>query len=558
MTYGNYVYACLATGGTGTAPSGTTAPNTYWQVVQNVTDAKAALANTKTVGGISTWEAIYPALDAGGSFESPAGTLANTIGLPDPVSPTAWTHGGFSVFNKEATTQDIMLRSVSRVASDMTGSNTNIAPDPLQAVLDGMPVPWINPVINDWLPSVRYATDAIVLYDGLMYHALRASTGAVPPSPGTPLNANPTFSAGVTPWTAHNSATIAQSSTQAFQGTYSLKITPDGMTANPGALSEAINVIPLATYMASAWVYFPAGWGGGNGGQVVINWFDAFGQYISSSSGVQTPLTAATWTQVSVTATAPANAATVQIVPQLTGTPSASVVSYWDLVSLSCAQTPEWALLSPDTRLRLMLSGYTAQSLTTGSNETVEVVPFVEWYDAGGNMITSNGQARVIPRVASPGTPGMVPNLSYDSFTTGIGIVPERPPDGQPGPAMDHPGGRVADQRRPGQRLPGGRRQPLDGHRDRPVRHSGLAAVAGRDLRQQPPGRTGRGHRLPVRQHVQLLARGHDRAVLGDRRHRHPGGRLQHRLPAGRPPDGEPNRQYHHGLPERRAGGHHD
>ena len=97
------------------------------------------------------------------------------------------------------------------------------------------------------------------------------------------------------------------------------------------------------------------------------------------------------------------------------------MVSYWDLASLSCAQTPEWALLSPDTRLRLMLSGYTAQSLTTGSNETVEVVPFAEWYDAGGNIITSNGQARVIPRVASPGTPGMVPNLSYDSFTTGIG-----------------------------------------------------------------------------------------------------------------------------------------
>ena len=246
VTYGNYVYACLATGGSGTAPSGTTAPNTYWQVVQNTTDAKATLANTKTVGGISTWEAIYPALDAGGSFESPTGTLANTIGLPDPVSPTAWTHGGFSVFNKEATTQDIMLRSVSRVASDMTGSNTTIAPDALQAVLDGVPVPWINPVINDWLASVRYATDAIVLYDGLMYHALRASTGAVPPSPGTPLNANPTFSAGVTPWTAHNNATIAQSSTQAFQGTYSMKITPDGITANPGALSEAINVIPTS------------------------------------------------------------------------------------------------------------------------------------------------------------------------------------------------------------------------------------------------------------------------------------------------------------------------
>ena len=117
-----------------------------------------------------------------------------------------------------------------------------------------------------------------------------------------------------------------------------------------------------------------------------------------------------------MSATAPANAATATLVLQLTGTPANSVVSYWDLASLSCIQTPEWALLSTDNRLRLMLSGY-----VLGPVSAVQVIPYIEFYDDGGNLITSNGQYRVIPRVATPGTAGGPPNLSYDSFTVGIG-----------------------------------------------------------------------------------------------------------------------------------------
>jgi hypothetical protein len=434
VTYGNYIYTCLVGAtpdngrlpgvigtpdpGLGVPPTGTTSANTYWAVVQNTTDANATLANPGTVGRMSTWEAIYPSLDAGGAFSSPAGTLVNTIGLIDPVNTSAWTHGAFSVFNKEGTTQDIMLRSVSRIASDMTGSNSTMAPDQLQAVKDGLPIPWITTQLNGWSASVRYATDSIVLYDGMMFQAMRASTGATPPSPGTPLNANQTFEAGVTSWTAHNGITITQSSTQAYQGTYSMKITPDGTTANPYASSESISIIPGATYTGQAWVFIPAGW---SNTTVNINWFDAFGQYISTTSGPSVNVAANTWTSISQTVTAPASAATIALIVQLTGTPAGSVVSYWDLAYLSCGQTPEWAVLSTDNRLRLMLSGYVAQSLTTVGNQTVQVIPFAEWYDGAGNLIVSNGQARVTPRVATPGTPGGPPNLSYDSFTLGTG-----------------------------------------------------------------------------------------------------------------------------------------
>ena len=330
----------------------------------------------------------------------------------------SWTHGGFSVFNQEGTSQDIMLRSVSRIASDMTGTNTSIAPDPQQAVLDGIPLQRVSLNLSGWLASVRYPTDAIVVYDGILYQALRASTGAVPPSPATPLNANPAFGSGTSPWASYNGTTLAQSSTEAFIGTYSMKITPNGTSSGPGAQSESVAVIPNATYSGQGWVYIPAGWATV---QVGINWYDPFGQLISTSSSSSTSVAATTWTVLTVSATAPAGAATATLIPQLTGTPANTVVSYWDLLSLSCGQTPEWAVLSPDDRLRLMVSGYTAQALTVGTNETVEVLPFIEWYDEHGNIITSNSQARVFPRVATPGTPGIVPNLSYDSFTLGTG-----------------------------------------------------------------------------------------------------------------------------------------
>ena len=418
VTYGNYLYTNLAPGGLGQAPTGTTSSNTYWQAVRNTTDPAATLANPATVGGVSTWEAIYPALDSGGGFTPPAGALVSTIGLPDPLNMSSWTHSAFTVYNKEGASQDIMLRSVSRVLSDMTGVNTAIAPDNLQVVKDGLPIPKVDNHLSAWLPSVRYPTDAIVIYDGTLFQALRASTGAAPPSPYTPLNQNSTFPGTVAPWTPRNGATVALSSAQVYQETSSMLITPNGTAANPGAQSESVAVIPGGTYSGQAWAYVTAGW---SDVQVVINWYDAFGQPAGTSTGPATNASAATWTNVTVSAVAPLNAATAVFVVQLTGTPGGSVVSYWDLTMLSCAQTPEWTVLSPDNRLRLMLSGYTAQSLTVGTNQTVEVVPFAEFYDERGSIISSNGQYRLFPRVATAGTPGHAPNLSYDSFTIGIG-----------------------------------------------------------------------------------------------------------------------------------------
>lgn len=121
--------------------------------------------------------------------------------------------------------------------------------------------------------------------------------GAFTPSnPGSPyysnaINANMSFQSVVRPWTPAGNATLAQSAAQAFatgQGAralYSLRVTPDGLTAGPGATSEAANITVAAGRVASqvassqllttsgSWTA-PAGitsvgvecWGGGGGG----------------------------------------------------------------------------------------------------------------------------------------------------------------------------------------------------------------------------------------------------------------------------------------------------
>lgn len=72
----------------------------------------------------------------------------------------------------------------------------------------------------------------------------------------------------------------------------------------------------------------------------------------------------------------------------------------------------DWMPLSWDQRYRLCIS---AENLGSSS---VEVTPFVEWYDNQGNYIM-----RVLARNPTPGTVAVPNNLVFDSFTTGAGEV---------------------------------------------------------------------------------------------------------------------------------------
>lgn len=178
----------------------------------------------------------------------------------------------------------------------------------------------------------------------LTYNNLGLLSGAVEVTmqPNTPLNSNPTFTSGVSPWTATN-GTITQSSAQTHGGyPFSGLLTPTGGFSQAYATSELVPVgqTPYGAaqwYLATGWLYSPTGWS--NVG-LSVNWFDSSRTYISTSSTAGAALAANTWTQVSNYFAPPATAAYGQITPTEGGSPGATNLLYMSAVQL---------LLAPET-----------------------------------------------------------------------------------------------------------------------------------------------------------------------------------------------------------------
>lgn len=144
---------------------------------------------------------------------------------------------------------------------------------------------------------------------------------------------NCTFESGLSGWSISAAAgTIASSTAQKHSGTKSMQITPSGTSANVGALSDNVAVVPGEKVTATTWVWFTTAVTGNYSS--AINWFDSTGTYLSTSL---TPISVAatTWTPVIQTYTAPAGAYFASLVPLLGGTPAASNVFYVDDVSLA-------------------------------------------------------------------------------------------------------------------------------------------------------------------------------------------------------------------------------
>ena len=150
---------------------------------------------------------------------------------------------------------------------------------------------------------------------------------------GTALNANPTFEAGIASWTAQNSATLASSSAQAHSGTKSMSITPNGVASGPGGLSDQVPAVPGPLYTGTAWFWSASSWA--TGVNVQLNWYDSGHGYLSTTTPAAVPLSATTWTQATVAATAPASAAYVQLVVSASGTPGAGQVFFTDDAQLT-------------------------------------------------------------------------------------------------------------------------------------------------------------------------------------------------------------------------------
>lgn len=147
------------------------------------------------------------------------------------------------------------------------------------------------------------------------------------------LNSNPYFETTATPWTSLNNATIVRSNTQTHEGTWSLKITPDGVTAVPGALAEEVAVTVGRSYTISGWLWSTSA----ATRRLGISWYDASHVFLSNSL-VSTALAGTTWTQLGPSVfTAPASAAFARIVSSDAGTPAAANPWYVDEAALTDA-----------------------------------------------------------------------------------------------------------------------------------------------------------------------------------------------------------------------------
>lgn len=156
------------------------------------------------------------------------------------------------------------------------------------------------------------------------------------PLPGasisTILNSNPYFENGrISPWTGAGNAALSAITAQFHQGSYSLQVTPDGVTAGPAARSEEVAVTAGLTYTLEGWLRSTLS----TARAIRIDWYDVTHAFLSSSTISLTP-TATTWTHYGPTSfTAPANAVFARAVTIDTGTPVNTNVWQVDQVTIS-------------------------------------------------------------------------------------------------------------------------------------------------------------------------------------------------------------------------------
>lgn len=311
-------------------PSG---PGTTWQVQRN------AIPNTQSPyqvavfpTGNGTWQ-IFSLLGNNTYFTQQL-SLAPTISVPLPA--TGLTNGatyhvtmsqqGGDLNNHLVTGQDSNVytgnpTALYRARSGGSGWTATTAGNaiPIQFYDQTVSGTW---PLHTWedggakhMTIVRNSTP-----DSTPLGVLEATT-----QPAPVLNMNPTFTSGTAPWVA-TGGTIAQSSAQTHGNLpFSGLLTPSGSAATAQIESEKVTVFQGHSYVASTWLYSPTGYANC---AVNIDWYNAAGTLLSTTSGAVTALAAATWTALTTTGTVPASAATATIVVAETGTPPATALLY--------------------------------------------------------------------------------------------------------------------------------------------------------------------------------------------------------------------------------------
>jgi hypothetical protein len=136
-----------------------------------------------------------------------------------------------------------------------------------------------------------------------------------------------------TAWSPLLNASVAPSTAHFHSGAQALAVTSTAAGSTQVKTAVGLAVSPFTTYTASGWAFTTAT---GNQCKVELAFYDSSNTLIQRTGGSNSTLTANTWTQLSFSAMAPANAVTAA--PIMNSSPTASAtVTYWDTLSFAAA-----------------------------------------------------------------------------------------------------------------------------------------------------------------------------------------------------------------------------
>lgn len=134
---------------------------------------------------------------------------------------------------------------------------------------------------------------------------------------------NESVETDITGWAAGGNTTIAQSTTQALQGTHSLRLTSTASgTISANTASRVTGLTAGGLYMAYYWLYPPVQ----VTAHIEVDWYTAT-TYISTGIGADTTAPANVWTQIGAPMTAVATAQ--QCIPIIVITATAGSQLYY-------------------------------------------------------------------------------------------------------------------------------------------------------------------------------------------------------------------------------------
>ncbi|MBT2412641.1 hypothetical protein J7I94_19095 [Streptomyces sp. ISL-12] len=219
-------------------------------------------------------------------------------------------------------------------------------------------------------------------------------------------------------WSALVNASSLARTTGGTLGTYSLLWRATAVGDSQIGLATRVAVTAGGEFWACASIFPPAV---GAQSRIEVRWYNSGGTLISTSQGPVISAPAATWHQVAVVGTAPATAATANVVIRVTGT-AASQAWFTDRVFLGLVAKSTGNLLSWNAEsIEVDTTGWAIEGAGAASVSRTAAW----WYQS--LLVTSTSTGAVTAQTAE--TPAVTPGVEYAGYAY---VVPDTTANGLP------------------------------------------------------------------------------------------------------------------------------